>query len=283
MEDKDVQKNGATTNPAMKITVFTSNQPRHLAFIRALAGVANQVTAVIETKSVFPAPLADGAMTPLDQYFARMRTSEERIFGKIGPCPDGVRVLALPHSELSQASLDVLGPALEADRYFTFGCSYIRGDLCSTLIQKKAINLHIGVSPQFRGSACNFWALEHGRADLVGATVHRLAAGLDSGAILFHTFPAGPTDDPFDLGMLAVQSAIEGTIHHLSSDVLDDPGVEQDRSQQIYYSRNKDFTAELAQQFLIHPPARAAVEAQIKQRNVEKLIRPFVGSKAAGS
>ncbi len=38
----------------MKITVFTSNQPRHLNLIDRLAEIADECYAVIETTTVFP-------------------------------------------------------------------------------------------------------------------------------------------------------------------------------------------------------------------------------------
>jgi hypothetical protein len=37
----------------MKVTVFTSNQPRHLALVERLAGIADEVYAVLECNTVF--------------------------------------------------------------------------------------------------------------------------------------------------------------------------------------------------------------------------------------
>ncbi|MBT2282002.1 hypothetical protein J7E78_00310 [Paenibacillus polymyxa] len=43
----------------MKITVFTSNQPRHLALIESLAEISDQVYAVQECNTVFPGQIDD--------------------------------------------------------------------------------------------------------------------------------------------------------------------------------------------------------------------------------
>ena len=43
----------------MKITVFTSNQPRHLSLIKDLANICDEVYAVIEVNTIFPGKKAD--------------------------------------------------------------------------------------------------------------------------------------------------------------------------------------------------------------------------------
>ena len=63
---------------------------------------------------------------------------------------------------------------------------YIKGPLVNFLIKKKAINIHMGISPYYRGADCNFWAMYDGNSHLVGATIHMLSKGLDSGSILYH-------------------------------------------------------------------------------------------------
>ena len=75
---------------------------------------------------------------------------------------------------------------LKSDLYIFFGSSYIKGPLVNFLIKKKAINIHMGISPYYRGADCNFWAMYDGNSHLVGATIHMLSKGLDSGAILYH-------------------------------------------------------------------------------------------------
>ena len=42
---------------------------------------------------------------------------------------------------------------LKSDLYIIFGASYIKGWLAKFLIKKRAINIHMGISPYYRGSA----------------------------------------------------------------------------------------------------------------------------------
>ena len=43
----------------MRITVFTSNQPRHISLIKSLASIADDVFAVQECNTVFPGQVDD--------------------------------------------------------------------------------------------------------------------------------------------------------------------------------------------------------------------------------
>ena len=52
------------------------------------------------------------------------------------------------------------------------------------LVKKKTINIHMGVSPYYRGTDCNYWTLVDDNPHLVGATIHMISKGLDSDQIL---------------------------------------------------------------------------------------------------
>ena len=88
--------------------------------------------------------------------------------------------------DLNTCSLDNISDFLKSDIYIVFGSSYIKGDLINFLVNAKAINIHMGVSPYYRGTDCNFWALYDNNPHLVGATIHLLSKGLDSGPMLYH-------------------------------------------------------------------------------------------------
>jgi len=50
------------------------------------------------------------------------------------------------------------------------------------------INMHMGITPAYRGCHGGYWALVEGRADLVGTTVHRVDQGIDTGVVLGRAF-----------------------------------------------------------------------------------------------
>ncbi len=237
----------------MKITVFTSNQARHMALIESLAAIAGEVWAIQECTTIFPGQVPDFfRKSPVMQdYFSRVLSAERAIFGLPRFPPTNVRQLPVRMGNLNLLPLDMLRPALASDIYIVFGASFIKGNLCERLVSARALNIHMGVSPYYRGSSTNFWAMYDGRPDLVGATIHLLTSGLDSGPMLFHALPPPGDTDPFILGMQAVRSAHAALVRHLrSGNLLTLEPVPQDKSLQIRYTRNSDFTDTVAAEYL---------------------------------
>jgi len=175
----------------MRITVFTSNQPRHLSYIARLASIATEVYVVMEVNTLFPGKVKDffDNSETMRSYFTRVQAAETRIFGGVGFTPGNVKVLPVKSGDLNFLLRKDLSEAMESDYFLVFGSSYIKGWLVQELVQKGAVNIHMGLSPYYRGSSCNFWALYDDRPAYVGATVHLLSEGLDSGPVLFHVRP----------------------------------------------------------------------------------------------
>jgi folate-dependent phosphoribosylglycinamide formyltransferase PurN len=265
----------------MKITVFTSNQPRHISLIESLATIADRVYAIQECNTVFPGKVEDffRKSETMQEYFSHVIAAEEEVFGHVRFTSSNVTQLAIKMGDLNNLDLSVLEPALSSDYYIVFGASYIKGDLVNFLVENQAINIHMGVSPYYRGSSCNFWALYDGRPEMVGATIHLLSKGLDSGDILFHAFPPTEETDAFVLGMKAVKSAHDGLISYISSGKIKElTPVRQDRSKEIRYTRNRDFTDEVARNYLDNMPSKEYIYERLKSRDIEGLIHPFYGS-----
>ena len=62
-------------------------------------------------------------------------------------------------------------------------------------VEATFVNLHCGVTPQYRGVHGGYWALVEGRPDLMGSTVHVVDRGIDTGRILAQvTAPVTPED-----------------------------------------------------------------------------------------
>lgn len=264
----------------MKITVFTSNQPRHLSLISGLAAIADEVFAVQECNTVFPGRVADffRKSDTMQTYFSRVIAAEKDVFGDIGFSPANVRSLSMKNGDLNGVDMARLAPALQSDLYVVFGASYIKAPLVDALVDRGAINIHMGVSPYYRGSSCNFWALYDGNADLVGATIHRLSRGLDSGTMLFHALPERDAVDPFVLGMRAVRAAHNGLIDSIKSGEL--PGLDpvlQDRAQEIRYTRNADFDDAVAQDYLARGLDAGWIAERLAAPPARQLVRPRYG------
>ena len=242
----------------MRVTVFTSNQPRHLALIAKLAAVADTVHAVIECNTVFPGRVEDffKKSPVMQRYLSQVMTAEQEIFGSLTFLPANVKTLSLKLGDLSMLDREPLSSALESDIYVVFGSSFIRGWLVEELVANRAVNIHMGLSPYYRGSSCNFWALHDRRPAFVGATIHYLSAGLDSGPILAHVRPEFTGQGPFNFTMQSVESVQNRLVSDLmAGTLLAQSGVPQDKALELRYSRNADFDDRIASHFLENLPS----------------------------
>ncbi len=259
----------------MKITVFTSNQPRHMALIEGLAGIADRVYAVQECSTVFPGRVGDffRKSVVMQRYFERVIAAETEVFGRPRFAPANVVQLPLRMGDLNLLEADALLPAMESDVYVVFGASFIKGRLCEELVARRALNIHMGVSPYYRGSSCNFWAMYDGRPELLGATIHLLTTGLDSGPMLAHAFPEAEAADPFVIGMKAVQAAHATLIGGIRTGrILKATPVVQEKNLQIRYTRNADFTDAVAEEYLGRLPGPEAVYEGMRRRREGRFL-----------
>ena len=159
-------------------------------------------------------------------------------------------MLTLQAGNLSKCSTEFLSDFLKSDIYIVFGSSYIKADLLKFLIKNKAINIHMGISPYYRGTDCNFWALYDDNPHLVGATIHMLSKGLDSGPILYHALSNLKTN-PFEYTMSTVKSAFYSLVERIKNESIFNIKPEpQDKKKEIRYSKKDEFTEEVIKKFL---------------------------------
>lgn len=101
-------------------------------------------------------------------------------------------VREVPH--INHPEVVKLARKLQPDLICVFGTSLIRGDLLKEG-RLGIINLHGGLSPEYRGADCTFWALVNGEPEKVGCTLHYIDAGIDTGRLIAHISPEVREDD----------------------------------------------------------------------------------------
>ena len=263
----------------MKITVFTSNQPRHISLIESLSNIADKVFAIQECNTVFPGEVDDffKKSAVMQQYFSNVINAEKEVFGSVRFLPDNVKSIAIKSGDLNRIENSLLDEALDSDYYIVFGSSFIKGELIDFLVENRAINIHMGLSPYYRGSSCNFWALHDDKPGYVGATIHMLSKGLDSGPMLFHAIPMAEKVTPFVLGMKAVRAAHAGLVNAIEDgSILKIKGVQQDKYLEIRYTKNIDFNDKVASLYLESSHSKGSVYSALLQRDSSVLLNPFI-------
>lgn len=110
---------------------------------------------------------------------------------------------------INDSALVALAETLQPDIIAVFGTSLIK----SELLQKGrlgVVNLHGGLSPEYRGADCTFWALYNGEPEKVGCTLHYIDPGIDTGKLIAYICPAVETgDDELTLFWRAVSDSAE--------------------------------------------------------------------------
>lgn len=260
----------------MRVTIFSSNQPRHLNLAREFSKISDEVYFISEVNTVFPGSVDDffKKSDVMRAYFMNVIYSETKIFGNIGFLPCNVKSLSIKSGDLNKLEKSQLRDALSSDVYIVFGSSFIKGWLIDFLIEQKAINIHMGLSPYYRGSSCNFWALYDNNPGYVGATIHLLSKGLDSGDMLFHCLPELlEGDSSFDFTMRSVSVAHQGLLNAVENGTIFtlEP-VKQDKSREVRYTKNNDFTDDIANEFLQRRNQLASCSL-----SYPKLLNPIYG------
>tara|TARA_B100000029_G_scaffold252290_1_gene249227 strand:+ start:1952 stop:2740 length:789 start_codon:yes stop_codon:yes gene_type:complete len=237
----------------MKITIFTANQLRHNFFVNLLSEISDEIYVVQENRTVFPGKVSGyyNVSKFADNYFSKVINAEKKIFGDsfLNFNKKKIKILPLSFGDLNKYNLEDLKHFLKSDIYIVFGSSYIKGKLVNFLIKKKAINIHMGVSPYYRGTDCNFWALYDGNSHLVGATIQYLSKGLDNGDILYHAL-SSKGSDPFLYSMLSVKSAFYSLIKRIKNkSIFKLKCIKNNNLNEIRYSRKNEFNDKVIKNF----------------------------------
>ncbi len=97
-------------------------------------------------------------------------------------------------SHINDSGVTALAEKLQPDVICVFGTSLIRGELLNKG-RLGILNLHGGLSPDYRGADCTFWALYNGEPEQVGCTLHFIDPGIDTGSLIAHIRPELREDD----------------------------------------------------------------------------------------
>lgn len=190
--------------------VLTSGSIRHQFVVHALAPLLDVVGVWQEEKRFAPLEIAGSAddRAVIASHFAARDASERTHFAgheTLTLAPTAVHRRIGPGGCNDPGELETM-QALKPEVVLVFGTELLRGPVLAAF--GRLINLHLGLSPYYRGAGTNFWPLVNGEPEYVGATIHYLDAGLDSGPIIAHVRPAiEPGDGPHDIGNKTIAAA----------------------------------------------------------------------------
>lgn len=189
------------------IALVTADQRRHAWFARQLAGDARLrlVGVVREAKR----PSARGENEDQDrlitEHLAARDEAEARYFAGTAAIDElDVPVLDVAWGHSNDTSAAEWVARTQPGRLILFGSSIIREPLLRQF-DAATINVHLGLSPYYRGTASNFWPLVNGEPECVGATIHLATLSVDAGPIIRQVRPEmEPDDGVHDIGCRAL-------------------------------------------------------------------------------
>ncbi len=258
----------------MKVTLFTSNNHRHNYLVNLLSNFCDELFVVQECKTLFTGTSDEKYQNKniIRKYFNKVLEAQSKIFKQefVNKYNKNIKTLPILNGELNKLPLFYLEDFLKSDFYIVFGSSFIKGELVDFLIKKKAINIHAGLSPYYRGTDCNFWALYDDNPHLVGSTIHLLSKGLDSGPMLYHAMSNLKTN-PFEYTMSTVKSAFHSIAERIKDgSLLTIKPYIQEKNKELRYTKKSEFTEEIIKKYF-----QKKINLNKKKFNYSLLKDPF--------
>ena len=145
---------------------------------------------------------------------------------------------------------------LDPDLIISFGSGIICDPILSCY-ENKMINIHLGLSPYYRGAGTNFWALANNEPECVGATIHLTSAKVDAGEVLAQVRPnINIKDNMHDIGFKIVISGGEAMVEVINK----------------YYLKQ---IKAVPQNFFTTPQSRLYKRADCGEADIKKMLKNF--------
>ena len=192
----------------MKLVIFTSNSIRHKFVANSLAKEADDTLVVSECTLSEMINNKVNTASPIQQHFMLRSETEQKFFeGNNYFIP---KTLPLLYKEASLDYTYEIIKNFEPDLMIVFGSSVLKGPLLS-LIPGRFVNLHLGLSPYYRGSGTNFWPFVNEELEYVGATILHIDPGIDTGDIICHIIPEIKLgDNVHTIGCKVIRESVNG-------------------------------------------------------------------------
>ncbi len=178
----------------MNIIILTGNQFRHKFFANSLLE-AFDIKAVFSEGKVFnPATESSSEkdMSPEDKamwdwHFGLAKEEEKKFFGSNTKFNTD-NLLEIPKGEINSQEWRDKIASFEPDIIAVFGTSLLKDETIK-ICPDGILNMHLGLSPYYRGSGTNFWPLYNNEPQYVGVTIHKIDVGIDTGPIIHQGRP----------------------------------------------------------------------------------------------
>lgn len=195
----------------MKILVICGDHARHRFVLRQLAEQFNLCGVLMQKREpivqVTPDGLSSRDRLNFIRHFEERKETEDRFFANHDSSP-APSLLVDSHGLNQNVALEFVSK-LKADAALVFGTGLLGAQLLAKL-PPHSLNLHLGLSPRYRGAATLFWPFYFLEPAWAGATFHYLVSEPDAGGVVHQVCPPLYRDDGIhDVGCRTVVVAAE--------------------------------------------------------------------------
>ena len=219
-----------------KTILLVGNQLRHKYFAsKFVESLPDTLVVEMVRESMIPDPPSDipSHLTDLHYRHFHDRDAAEKTlrFSELGYSKFSV----LP-SQLNSSKIASLILEFAPTQCFVFGTDLIKSPVLDAL-PYHSYNLHLGLSPRYRGSATLFWPFVFLEPQYAGVTFHRLFIEADAGDILHQVTPSlSPSMGIHDVGVECVRVATRDAIMLAMSNLSDKKLKKQKSTGKLFLS-----------------------------------------------
>tara|TARA_B100002019_G_scaffold175677_1_gene151820 strand:- start:461 stop:1267 length:807 start_codon:yes stop_codon:yes gene_type:complete len=172
-----------------KIIILTGNEIRHQYFrkkiacddrIEVLSSFCEGVEKSLENQ-VLQNP--ESSILEIQHVKARFQTEKDFFSDFLSVADDKSKPKLIAKGEINDSHIVKEIINLNPNLLVCYGSSLIKSDLLKKF-KGRFLNVHLGLSPYYRGSGTNVWPLINNQPDMIGATFMYIDTGIDTGEII---------------------------------------------------------------------------------------------------
>lgn len=252
-----------------KIIILTSDSLRH-TFVRKALALNPKIEVLQSFCEKSSQHIYDFSTDSLQVRHLQMREQSERDFfaSFVDLTPDLSKSEFIQKGEINTRLEQII--ALNPDLIIAYGCSIIKPPLIQSF-RDKIINVHLGLSPYYRGAGTNYFPFLNNELQYVGATFMYMNEGIDTGEII-HQIQAQifPNDSVHSVGNRLISKLPKYLTQIILNyeNLVRIPQPQDIKSGKLY--KNKDFTKQSLEKIYANLKA-GMIESYLAQKPQIKL------------
>lgn len=122
------------------------------------------------------------------KHFKERDISEKKFFNKTKIDLKNINKVQVFEKDINSKLVEKFIKKIKPNIVIVYGVGFLKKNILNVL-PRNSINIHSGITPRFKGDACNFWAFYFLEPNNAGATIHFLTEKIDSGPIITQVRP----------------------------------------------------------------------------------------------